>query len=1107
MISHEEAALIDILKSKCSSSTRLSLSYMLAIEAQELSGRITSGVITAADAAKSDRASLFPFCDAFEQFILTESIPAGPKRIDQIADKIARSPNFSAQDFNYIGLALVPLSSSTVLAVVFLAVLNRENLRAVIHSASKEARTTRTKFSTTSLIDLLNSIREKLHFPLFIQSPLLAAVLRTTELTENGLSRYGRCVFVQLPRRDELSACLKSPPLINLVSSTDTELAVSVTPDRLLVVLVARGFAHVWDGECEKRLRSLLSKGTSAGLRLSECVICPSGSWNFCDFAKFATAHGGRSFCCDAPGRAPIVRTGAQTYLCFRCFLNSKADSARFLAPAKIGCDFCGQAEPAKLLSAAQAERMQAVLSVVADAAAESFPSRIASVSLSWLASFVRFGDRFQELVVAALTPRPLQRILEMLPGASRRLAEFVHKILMRLLSNADMKIWLTGYILRLCPSLAYAESEAAHRRLIALVSVQLFRSEAVLQYCEDIPEFPVVVASLLERSAKAMVHRPPDADGLGFLWALTAILKALCREDAATAILNCLKELQFLYKISLKRVPEAVAGWVDVLRIVISDLVSILRRLCNAKEGLKKLHPKEVLKKLYRLYEEWETANPIRSFDVSHASFSLILPLEEAFLAFMPTKNAESLLNWVERPLLAAAAMSLAAVTETCWDGHLAEIARGTAAPDLSVRIFSLFAAYLRTESDPTPFISIALEAFGIRPNAATVEPLRFQLVCRFFVQLMALFFPEGTSKRAVARLRVIHLLANETFDIAELRYMDDSTYRRYQLVLQEVGIPFAFGGKQTYKLNPAFENEVSPFWIRYSSDDFLNLLVAKRPFISIPEINPQTCGFVMTQPFIDFLANAAANLPGDFACVETFSALLRATARASNIVNSAEPFATLVGANAFKNFADRRFLALCVDLQDNLASQAAYFGDIVKSIPVSAATGGIDRSEILERFAQSRAEVTAVWNVDEAEEDVTGEAGDGYYIDRLEYRLADFYSGEVGAQVLALSKTDNVACCLICVKIATTIERDHPVEGGICTGHAWMKLTGEDATATTVVGPDGFGPGRPVYVTEEGDEDVGFKYGLPLVLSRERCEALKKAIAKIGADVQASE
>jgi hypothetical protein len=123
-------------------------------------------------------------------------------------------------------------------------------------------------------------------------------------------------------------------------------------------------------------------------------------------------------------------------------------------------------------------------------------------------------------------------------------------------------------------------------------------------------------------------------------------------------------------------------------------------------------------------------------------------------------------------------------------------------------------------------------------------------------------------------------------------------------------------------------------------------------------------------------------------------------------------------------------------------------------------------------------------------------------WFIERLPERFTDLLTGDAGAEVIALMGHVVVCCCLKCGAVITLQVGTHRRPGGEgeCNGGVLLALVGQYATCGLIRNPEIEGqyhPGVPIYLSEYGDEGVGFCLGCPLFLSHQRRdEYLKQMI-----------
>jgi hypothetical protein len=129
-------------------------------------------------------------------------------------------------------------------------------------------------------------------------------------------------------------------------------------------------------------------------------------------------------------------------------------------------------------------------------------------------------------------------------------------------------------------------------------------------------------------------------------------------------------------------------------------------------------------------------------------------------------------------------------------------------------------------------------------------------------------------------------------------------------------------------------------------------------------------------------------------------------------------------------------------------------------------------------------------------------------FYLWALPERFVDLFIKDGGGDDLLKFKDASAVCrCLKCGECLAVADEDRRSVHGI-VGHAvrcklglFLGLTGELATnvfriCRTAQTQSGGRTIRPLYVTEEGDEDMGLKLGAHLVISPERRQLLQREI-----------
>jgi hypothetical protein len=125
------------------------------------------------------------------------------------------------------------------------------------------------------------------------------------------------------------------------------------------------------------------------------------------------------------------------------------------------------------------------------------------------------------------------------------------------------------------------------------------------------------------------------------------------------------------------------------------------------------------------------------------------------------------------------------------------------------------------------------------------------------------------------------------------------------------------------------------------------------------------------------------------------------------------------------------------------------------------------------------------------------------GFYVDRLPCSFSELFLGELKERLSqTFSGHPNLTCiCLKCGEVlGLTGDEDSQLLGAIvhkaeCGLGVFFIVSGGDATKVFVIADHNVVRVlRPLYVGEYGDEDVGLKFGFPLILSEERRADVRK-------------
>jgi hypothetical protein len=439
------------------------------------------------------------------------------------------------------------------------------------------------------------------------------------------------------------------------------------------------------------------------------------------------------------------------------------------------------------------------------------------------------------------------------------------------------------------------------HRKLISNIAIQAFANPPVGPYCLSKPNF---LPRILEICARLTINiHSPNLGIWRKYFMIPDCVAQICRvvfkdltastsllftpSPSRTALFDFLRRLSFFS--SFTRVDsdhpmtndDLKAMWAISVRyvycsitqpaLVVFESISA-SKLCFSEsrrdqfrgrpsdENVGKLI--SFIQELISTFNEWDLEHPVTEHSSLQGTFSLNLPLEETFSQLMQSclnfydlplqfvvnrLDNLSLIQLVERPLMTIAALAFGGTPAFDRNGEdLSAILAGTMdgrfSKGMIPNLYSLFAMYLCTESDPTEFVAKAVAAFGC--EGAVESTVQICLLCRFFIQLMANFIPAGgLPDLALLRRGLLQMLKEKPVSAEAIPELASSNREISiaQGLLQQVADSFHADGVQMYKLKPEFESEVSPFWVLYSTKKFFGLLskATRRclPFSLFPE------------------------------------------------------------------------------------------------------------------------------------------------------------------------------------------------------------------------------------------------------------------------------
>jgi hypothetical protein len=705
--------------------------------------------------------------------------------------------------------------------------------------------------------------------------------------------------------------------------------------------------------------------------------------------------------------------------------------------------------------------RCEEVLLTISSFASETFPDDPAHVCLDWLSRFRALGDEYQRIVVNSLVGGPLRQIIDKVSTSSQYFRYF-YSFISSFICDSKMKVWLADYMVEvlesglelfLNPSLSDPQRKEAelratfHTKVIFVQAVQIFIISSISRRCFAKPDF---LPRVLGLCAPAMINfchqdRVNFAKFGRFMDGVSVLLQTVFNDlevaksvlftasPSRTALFHFLRKFAFVS--SFARAERPVPGddlkatrastvrnrYQELFKYALAGFESIsATKLCFTESRRSRFRGRPsdanlekilgLVQELVSVFNEWDLQNPVTELSILRDTFSLDLPLEEAFAQFVQSCLSFydipldylvehlvdlSLIRIVQRPLMTVAALAFGGTPVFDRNGDtlgrvLSKLADGKRSRGFVPHLYSLFAGYLLSESDPTPFVAKAIEAFGLRwlfgtspaPEQCVDPSVQICLLCRFFIQLMSNFIPAGgLSRTALFRQQLLQALKDHPIDsdFVQRTFVFRTEIHIALGILHEVGLPFQTQGMQWYKLNPEFESEVSPFWVLYSSKAFFEYLSksidAKCPsLLSVPRLDyrqaPLICRFVQTETFREFLIHSLRFLAGNVQrygepCFYCLMALIQMASDASKAVDATVLFEKLVESQVLEPLASpgkllQPFVSLLNILKLSVPSRSAYFAGLISrslSVPVSESPNRKrNRSDILASFAAQR-------------------------------------------------------------------------------------------------------------------------------------------------------